>query len=103
MAGTSDVYLAGSGVVSPQARNRPLPAYTAEAKARRIQGIVVLQCVVDTEGRCQDVTVTRSLDSVYGLDGEAIKTAREWRFTPGTLNGTPVKVQIVLEFSFNLR
>ena len=103
--GTSDVYLPlpGSGVVAPRAQNSPRPSYSDEAKRRRIQGRVLLQCVVDTDGRCQNITITRSLDSQYGLDEQAIKAAREYRFTPGTFNGKPAKVQIMLEFEFNLR
>jgi TonB family protein len=103
--GTTDVYLAwpGTGVQPPQPLDRPLPVYTAEAKRRVIQGLVFLQCVVDTDGRCQDIVVTRSLDAVYGLDEQAIKTARQWRFAPGTLDGKPVKVRVDMEFSFNLR
>lgn len=103
--GTSDVYLAwpGTGVVAPQPKNRPVPKYTAEAIRRGIQGNVRLQCVVDTDGRCRDIAITQSLDSVYGLDEQAINTAREYRFTPGTLNGKPVRVRIDLEFSFNVK
>ena len=103
--GTSDVYIAspGTGVVAPQSLNRPVPAYTVEALRRKLQGDVALQCVVDTEGRCQDIAVTQSLDSVSGLDQQAIKAAREYRFTPGTLDGKPVKVSIELYFSFHLK
>jgi protein TonB len=103
--GTSDVYLAnpGAGIVPPKPTNSPKPGYTPEAMRRRIQGGVSLQCVVNTDGRCEDIKVVASLDSVYGLDEQAIQAAGEWRFTPGTLNGKPVKVRMNIDFSFNLR
>jgi len=97
------VYVAGNGVVPPQVKERPNPRYTPEAMRRGIQGEIMMQCTVDTDGRCQDVTVVRSLDKETGLDEEAVKAVREWRFAPGTLNGKPVKVRILVEMSFNLR
>ena len=45
----------------------------------------------------------RSLDSVFGLDQEAIKAARQWRFAPGTRMGQAVPVQITIELTFTLR
>jgi TonB family protein len=47
--------------------------------------------------------VVRSLDPTFGLDQEAIKAARQWRFAPGTRMGQPVSVQITIELTFTLR
>jgi outer membrane biosynthesis protein TonB len=49
------------------------------------------------------VKVVRSLDPIFGLDQEAIKAARNWRFTPGMRLGEPVPVIITIELSFTLR
>src|SRR5688572_12451754 len=67
--GTADVYqlTPGSGIVPPKPANTPKPRYTPEAMRRRIQGNVSLQCVVNLQGRCEDLKVVRSLDDVYGL------------------------------------
>ena len=104
VAGTQDIYEAGRGVVPPRPIERgPSPSYTAEAKRRGIQGTVVVTCVVDTSGACTEPKIVQSLDAEYGLDEEAIKTARQWRFEPGTLGGKAVTVLVRLEFGFNLR
>ena len=55
------------------------------------------------DGSVGDVRVTKSLDSVFGLDQEAIKAARRWRFKPGFLQGQPVPVIITIELTFTLR
>jgi TonB family protein len=55
------------------------------------------------DGTVGDVKVTRSLDSVFGLDQEAIKAARQWRFRPGMRMGEPVPVIITIELTFTLR
>jgi len=56
-----------------------------------------------SDGACGEVTVVRSLDSVFGLDLEAIKAARQWRFKPGTRLGEPVSVPVTIELDFVLR
>jgi len=98
-----EVYGIGNGVSAPIPLRRPPPAYTADAMRARLQGVVVLNCVVRPDGRCSDIRVTQSLDSVFGLDDQAIASAREWRFRPGERLGSPVPVLVRLEIAFNIR
>ncbi len=98
-----DLYRPGSGVSVPQVIYRATPEYTSEAMRANIQGGVRLAVVVLPDGTVGDVTVTTSLDREHGLDEEAIKCARRWRFAPGTRFGEPVPVLVSLEISFRLR
>jgi protein TonB len=93
----------GTGIVAPRVIVGPAPRYTPEALRARIEGTVIMRCIVNTNGICEDVTVIQSLDNVYGLDEEAVKAALQWRFAPGTRNGQPVKVEINIQLSFNVR
>jgi len=93
----------GSGVTIPTLVSQVKPAYTPNAMRMRAQGTVLLECVVTTDGSVGNVRVFRSLDPVFGLDEEAIKAARQWRFNPGTLGGEPVNVAVVIEMTFTLR
>jgi TonB family protein len=79
------------------------PQYTPEAMEARIQGTVRLEAVVLDTGEVGDVEVTESLDTVYGLDDEAVRAIRQWRFEPGTKDGKPVAVRIEVEMSFKLK
>ena len=97
------VYGIGNGVSAPIPLRRPPPAYTVDAMRARLQGVVVLNCVVQPDGRCSDIRVMRSLDMMFGLDDQAIASAREWRFRPGQRLGSPVPVQVTLEIAFNIR
>ncbi|MGE3955122.1 MAG: energy transducer TonB [Vicinamibacterales bacterium] len=97
------VYQPGNGVTLPRILREVKPAYTSDAMRAKIQGAVLLQCVVRPDGSVSDVQVVRSLDSVFGLDQEAIKAARQWRFAPGTRMGQAVPVQITIELTFTLR
>ena len=76
------------------------PEYNDEARRLKLNGSVVLQFVVGLDGRPQDVTVVRSLG--HGLDKQAIKAVRKWRFTPGAIAGKPVPVQLEAEASFHI-
>jgi len=97
------VYRPGSGVTTPQLIRQVKPQYTSEAMRAKIQGEVWLEAVVLPDGTVGKVEVTRSLDPVFGLDQEAIKAARQWRFTPGLRFGQPVPVLISISMSFTLR
>jgi protein TonB len=79
------------------------PKYTAGAMRAKIQGVVVLECIVLPDGTVGDVQVKRSLDRTFGLDEEAVKAARQWQFAPGTRLGQPVPVIVSIELSFSLR
>ena len=96
------VYRVGNGVTAPTLRSQVRPLYTSEAIQRKIQGTVVLEMIVGTDGVPYDVRVVQSLDA-GGLDGEAIRAAKEWRFNPGRLGDTPVDVLVVLAIDFHLR
>jgi protein TonB len=79
------------------------PEYTAAAMNARSQGIVVVACIVQPDGSVADARVVRSIDAAFGLDQEAIKAARRWRFLPGTRLGKPVAVRVTIEVAFTLR
>jgi TonB family protein len=92
----------GDGVTAPYLVHETKPNYTGEAMRARVQGLVVMECVVEVDGSVGPVRVTRSVDPVYGLDDAAVRTLKQWRFRPGTKEGTPVRVAIIVEMSFTL-
>jgi len=96
-------YRPGSGITNPVPLKEVKPAYTAEAMRAKVQGTVWIECIVMPDGSVGDVRVTKSLDSVFGLDQEAIKAARQWRFRPGLRQGEPVPVIVTIELTFTLR
>jgi protein TonB len=97
------VYQIGSGVTSPVDLFKSKPAYTAEAMRARIQGSVLVECIVQPTGVCTDIQIVRSLDPLFGLDQEAVKSVRQWKFKPGTRLGQPVAVRVTIEVEFALR
>ena len=96
-------YRPGSGVTLPRSLREVKPAYTAEAMRAKVQGMVLVECIVMPDGNVGDAKIIRSLDPTFGLDQEALKAARQWKFLPGTRLGEPVPVIITIELTFTLR
>jgi len=96
-------YRPGNGVTTPIVLREVKPQYTSDAMRAKVQGSVWLECVVRPDGSVGDVKVLRSLDSTFGLDLEAMKAARQWRFRPGTRMGEPVSVLVIIQLDFTLR
>jgi TonB family protein len=92
------VYKPGGAVSPPRVIHEVKPTFTADALARKVQGRVLLELVVNRLGRAENVRVVRPLDPE--LDDQAIAAARQWRFEPGRLAGTPVDVVVTLALDF---
>ncbi len=97
------VYRPGNGIDVPRLLREVKPLYTASAMRAKIQGTVLLECVIDPDGSVGSLRVVRSLDSTFGLDQEAMKAARQWQFAPGRRLGQPVAVLVTIEIRFTLR
>jgi periplasmic protein TonB len=93
----------GNGVTTPVVLREVKPLYTSDAMRAKVQGSVLLECVVRPDGSVGDVRVVRSLDSRFGLDLEAMKAASQWRFRPGLRLGESVPVLITIQLDFTLR
>jgi len=93
----------GNGVSWPRLVQEVKPNYTADAMRAQVQGFVELDIVVLPDGSVGRVRIVRSLDSRFGLDEEAIKAVRRWRFDPGRRLGKAVATRVGVELSFHLR
>lgn len=91
------------GLVLPRVKHEEKPNYSAEAMRRRIEGIVEMQAVVGVDGKVDRARVVKSLDKEFGLDEEALRAARAWTFEPGSLNGAPVPVVVVIQLEFRVK
>ena len=78
----------------------PRPAYTAEARARRIEGEVILRVRLTSTGQSQVLGIERSLDP--DLDREASAAAQKVQFMPATRNGQPVDQITLIHIHFQL-
>lgn len=90
-----------SGDIDPPVKlYAPQPLYTEEARRAGIQGVVILEAVVDAEGNVQNVKVLKGLP--MGLDKSAVDAVMSWRYDPARQNGRPVPVYFTFTISFSL-
>jgi TonB family protein len=92
----------GAGIKAPVVMKENKPRYTSEARRAGIQGGVVMEAVVQTDGTVGDVRVTRSLDREFGLDDEAVRAVKTWLFKPGLKDGVAVPVLVEIEMTYTL-
>ena len=76
------------------------PVYPVKAQEFEIEGIVVLKCFINTEGRVDKVQIMRSIEV---LDQAAIDAVKKWKFEPAMQGGKPVAVQVNIPVTFRLR
>jgi TonB family protein len=86
-----------AGVLNSKAINLPVPDYPAEAKAAGVEGVVVIQVIVDEQG---NVTEARAISGPKILQDVSLNAARQAKFSPLLLSGEAVKVSGVLVFNF---
>ena len=95
------VYQPGAGIDPPTLVREVRPVYTDEARRQRIEGDVILEIVVRSDGSVGSIRVKHSLGG--GLDQRAIDAVRQWRFNPARRHGTPVDVAVEVAVGFKLR
>jgi protein TonB len=94
----TDVLDFGKGMTRPEPQNREAcrPQYTREALANRVEGLMIVKCVIDTDGTTENCRVIKPLPH---MEQEVLDAVRRCRYSPVTYQGRPVKVDYV----FNIR
>jgi protein TonB len=91
----------GGEVTRPIKVYAPAPRYPELARRIRLQGLVIVQAVIDREGNVVSAEVVKG--EPMGLSEAALEAVRQWRFQPATLHGRPVAVQFSLTVRFELQ
>ena len=76
------------------------PRYPALARESHVEGIVILDVIIDETG---NVTSTRVLKSVALLDQAAIDAVKQWKFTPARLNSEAIPIVMTVTVAFQLQ
>jgi periplasmic protein TonB len=89
---------AAAAVAAYEVTKMPLPQgrcsgkYTDAAREAGLEGVVVLDLVVDEKGRTRDIKVVSGLE--HGLTEAAITALKECQFSPGEKSGVAVAVRV---------
>ena len=90
----------GQGIKEPKRIAGMPPEYPKIARDANVQGVVILEAVIDERGEVGRIKVLRSQPL---LDQAAITAVQEWRYTPTLLNGVPVSVLMTITVNFTLQ
>jgi periplasmic protein TonB len=86
--------------VKPKPRSIVKPAYTEDARAAQVEGVVRVEITIDPTGQVVDAKILRGLG--HGLDEAALAAARQMTFEPGTRCGKAHVATISLGVRFAL-
>lgn len=88
----------GGAVQRPELIRKADPEMTEQARKARLQGVVILEAVIDEEGCVRRPRVLKGLP--MGLDRAAIQAVETWVFRPAFLQGKPQAVYYALTVEF---
>jgi periplasmic protein TonB len=89
----------GPGMTRPQQISGTPPVYTREALAARVEGKVLVRCVLSVRGEVQDCQVIKGLPMLTDV---VLASLRASRFTPVNYRGVPTPIQYLFTFNFKL-
>jgi len=90
----------GGDIKEPKKIKDVKPVYPETAKATNIQGIMIIEIIIGTDGSVNEAKVLRPVPE---LDRAAIDAVMQWKYTPTLLNGEPVKVIMTVTVTFTLQ
>jgi TonB family protein len=89
------------GIGSPLCKICPAPEYTYVAKAKKLQGVVITQLRVNTNGSVENVKIVRTPNPA--LSDAAVRSVRNWRFRAArNAQGESVSVIVDVAVAFRL-
>jgi periplasmic protein TonB len=88
------------GIEAPKKIKDATPVYPPLARSAGVQGVVILEAIIDADGNVTSVQVLRSIPL---LDQAAVDAVRQWKYTPALLNGKAVPVIVTVTVSFSLK
>ena len=80
-----------SSIMSGQKISGDMPTYPKQARAKKIQGAVVLEAIISKDGVIENLHVLKSPDKL--LSKSALDAVRTWRYRPYLLTESPSRLR----------
>jgi TonB family protein len=90
----------GGNIKSPEKIRDVRPDYPPIAQSARVQGVVIIEAVLDADGT---VVGARVLRSIPLLDEAALAAVHQWRFTPLLVDGVPRAAMMTVTVNFTVQ
>lgn len=95
----SDNVTPPSSIHTPAPEQKATGATSTGTDEKVVEGVVILNIVVDREGKVSKVKVVRSLTP--DMDRKAVERVKTWKFYPSRKDGMPVAVEMNIEVAFH--
>jgi len=76
------------------------PVYPKVARDASVEGIVIIEAVIDATGRISEARILRSVPI---LEEAALEAVRQWEYTPTLLDGVPTPVRMTITVTFRFK
>jgi protein TonB len=86
----------GTGMTRPRKLSGPPPQYTREALAARVEGVMIVKCIITAEGRIEQCRILKPLPY---MEQAVLDALYAQRYQPVTSEGRPIPV----DYTFNIR
>ena len=96
----AEVRLAGKDVPVPKRTKFVAPVFPPEAQSRGERGIVVVELLIDEQGKVSSATITRS---VPAFDEAALAAVRQWEYEVTKVDGRAVPIRLPVPITFALK
>jgi TonB family protein len=93
MAGEGAPRQVGDGVSRPEKISGAPPAYTEIARKSEIQGIAIVEAIIDERGNVTNPRILQGLP--LGLDQDALEAVKTWKFKPSMFEGRPTRAETI--------
>ena len=90
----------GNDIKAPIKVRDVRPVYPPIARESRVQGVVIIEALLDESGSVVDARVLRSIPL---LDQAALDAVKQWQFMPVLLNGAPHAAVMTVTVNFTLQ
>jgi TonB family protein len=90
----------GPGMERPKKKSGPDPTYTREAREAKVEGKMMVQCVVQLDGRLTDCKVLKSLPF---MEQSVLGALARQQWEPATSNGKALPVLYTIALTFKLK
>lgn len=84
----------------PTVKKGEMPDYPAYARSHNIQGVVIIEALIDEQGRVFAAEVVQSVHQT--VDKAALKAVNEWAFVPAKEDGNAVMKVVRIPIRFSL-
>jgi TonB family protein len=91
----------GRGMITEPRKIKDVrPQYPPEAQRARIGGYVILEAIIDSRGKVDDIRVIRSVPE---LERAAVDAVSQWEYTPTFVDGVAIPVIMTVTVTFSIQ